>query len=168
MVYKPNRPYVNKKGRLILGDGIKKRLKTKQRGKGLVAILGPIVKVVSFLFSSGKKRYGKKKQNCYGKTRYAKTRKITYGRTFYVWYKRTKRANLLANIRLERVYRQWAAPRSWGRPQSRQVADANQQGQEIGDFFRVAKKIAKKKIAQNIGKKHLNICQTFMKICQEK
>ena len=27
MVYKPNRPYVNKKGQLILGDGIKKRLK---------------------------------------------------------------------------------------------------------------------------------------------
>ena len=24
MVYKPNRPYVNKKGRLIIGDGIKK------------------------------------------------------------------------------------------------------------------------------------------------
>ena len=27
MVYKPNRPYVNKKGRLILGDGIKKKIK---------------------------------------------------------------------------------------------------------------------------------------------
>ena len=30
MVYKPNRPYVNKKGQLTLGDGIKKRLKTKR------------------------------------------------------------------------------------------------------------------------------------------
>ena len=29
MVYKPNKPYINKKGRLILGDGIKKRLKAK-------------------------------------------------------------------------------------------------------------------------------------------
>ena len=29
MVYKPNRPYVNKKGRLILGDGLKKILKPK-------------------------------------------------------------------------------------------------------------------------------------------
>ena len=77
MVYKPNRPYVNKKGRLILGDGIKKRLKTKQKGKGLAAILGPIVKVASALFGSGKKRYGKKKQNRYGKTRCVKTRKIT-------------------------------------------------------------------------------------------
>ena len=77
MVYKPNRPYINKKGRLILDNGIKKRLKTKQKGKGLAAILGPIVKVASALFGYSKKRYGKKKQNRYGKTRYAKTRKIT-------------------------------------------------------------------------------------------
>ena len=32
---------------------------------------------------------------------------------------------------------------------------ANQQGQGIGDFFRVAKKIAKSKIACNIGNKAL-------------
>ena len=44
MVYKPNRLYVNKKGRLLLGDRIKKILKTKRKGKGLAAILGPIVK----------------------------------------------------------------------------------------------------------------------------
>ena len=54
MVYKLNRPYINKKGRLIVGDGIKKRLKTKQKGEGLAAILGPIVKVASALFGSGK------------------------------------------------------------------------------------------------------------------
>ena len=77
MVYKPNRSYVNKKGKLMLGNKIKKRLKTKQKGKGLAAILGPIVKVLSALFGSSKKRYGKKKQNRYGKTRYVKTRKIT-------------------------------------------------------------------------------------------
>ena len=77
MVYKPNRLYVNKKGRLIIGNGIKKRLKTKEKGEGLAAILGPIVKVASALFGSGRKRYGKKRQNRYGKTRYAKTRKIT-------------------------------------------------------------------------------------------
>ena len=50
MVYKPNRPYVNKKVRLILDNGINKRLKTKQKGEGLAAILGPIVKVTSALF----------------------------------------------------------------------------------------------------------------------
>ena len=78
MVYKPNRPYVNKKGRLILSNGLKKkRLKTKQKGEGLAAILSPIVKAASTLFGSGRKRYGKKRQNRYGKTRYAKTRKIT-------------------------------------------------------------------------------------------
>ena len=75
MVYKPNRPYINKNGRLLLGNGIKKRKKKAKRW-GFGCILGPVVKVVSTLFGSGKKRYGKKKQNCYGKTRYAKTCKI--------------------------------------------------------------------------------------------
>ena len=37
----------------------------------------------------------------------------------------------------------------------RQVAAANQQGQWIGNFFIVAKKIAKSKIACNVGKKAL-------------
>ena len=76
MVYKPNRPYVNKKGRLILGDGIKKRLKTKQRGKGLAAILGLIVKVASALFGSGKKDNARKNRTIMVK-RDTKTRKIT-------------------------------------------------------------------------------------------
>ena len=31
MVYKPNRPYINKKGRLLLGNGIKKRKKKAKR-----------------------------------------------------------------------------------------------------------------------------------------
>ena len=77
MVYKRNRPYVNKKGRLILGHGIKKRLKTKQKDEGLAAILGPIAKVASALFCSGKKRYGKKRQTRDAETRYTKTGKIT-------------------------------------------------------------------------------------------
>ena len=63
MVYQPNRPGVNKRGRLILGNRIKQRLKTKRKGKGLAAILGPIVKVASALLGSGKKRYGKKKES---------------------------------------------------------------------------------------------------------
>ena len=33
------------------------------------------------------------------------------GRTFYARYKRTRRENLPANLRLERVYRQQVAPR---------------------------------------------------------
>ena len=74
------------------------------------------------------------------------------GRTFYARYKRTRCANLPANVRLERVYKQRAAPRGWRR-QPRQVA--NQQGQGIGNFFKMAKKLAKSKIARNIGKKAL-------------
>ena len=65
-------------------------------------------------------------------------------------YKRTRCANLPANVRLERVYRLQAAPRGQ-RQQTRQAP--NQQGQGIGNFFRVAKKIAKSKTARNIGKK---------------
>ena len=76
MVFKPNRPYVNKRGRLILGNSIK-IIKNKTKCEGLAAILGLIVKVAPALFGSGKKRYGKKRQNCDGKSRYTKTCKIT-------------------------------------------------------------------------------------------
>ena len=62
--------------------------------------------------------------------------RLPNGRTFYTWYKR-------------------AAPRGRRRWQPRHVAAANQQGQGIGNFFRVAKTIAKSKIACNIGKKAL-------------
>ena len=77
------------------------------------------------------------------------------GRTFYARYKRTKRTNLPANVRLERVYRQRAAPRGRRRRQSRQAAAVNQQGQGIGNIFRAAKKFAKSKIVHNLGKKSL-------------
>ena len=81
--------------------------------------------------------------------------RLPNGRTFYAQYKRTNRTNLPANVRLERMYRQRAAPRGQRRQQPRKEGAANQQGQGIGDFFRAAKKIAKSKIACNIGKKAL-------------
>ena len=59
--------------------------------------------------------------------------RLPNGRTFYAQYKRTRRANLLANVSLERTYRQRAAPRGQKR-QPTQVA--NQQGQRIGNFLR--------------------------------
>ena len=37
--------------------------------------------------------------------------RLPNGRTFYAQYKRTRRANLPANVRLERVFRQRAVPR---------------------------------------------------------
>ena len=46
MVYKPNRPYVNKKGKLISGNRIKKRLKRKQKGESIAAILGATVNCI--------------------------------------------------------------------------------------------------------------------------
>ena len=51
--------------------------------------------------------------------------RLPKGRTIYARYKRTRRANLPANIELERVYRQWAAPRGQRRRQPRQAAAAN-------------------------------------------
>ena len=73
--------------------------------------------------------------------------RLPNGRTFYARYKRTKHTNLPANVRLERVYRQRAAPRGRRRQQPRQAAAANQQGQGLA--VSVAKKIAKNKIARN-------------------
>ena len=48
--------------------------------------------------------------------------RLPNGRIFYARYKRTRRANLPANVRLKRVYRQRAAPRG-RRQQPRQVAN---------------------------------------------
>ena len=53
------RLYVNKCGRLILGEGQKKIIK-KQKGKGLGVLFLPLGK---------KRKYGKKKQNNYRKMR---------------------------------------------------------------------------------------------------
>ena len=66
------RPSINKRGRLISGEGQKKIIK-KQKGKGLGALLIPLAKAALNVFSSGKKRkHGQKKQNNYGKTRCSK------------------------------------------------------------------------------------------------
>ena len=66
------RPSINKRGRLISGEGQKKFIK-KQKGKGLGVLLIPLAKAGLNIFGSGKKRkHGQKKQNNYGKTRYSK------------------------------------------------------------------------------------------------
>ena len=54
--------------------------------------------------------------------------RLPNGRTFYTRYKRTKYTKLPGNVRLERVYRQRAAPGGQRRRQPAQVAPANQQG----------------------------------------
>ena len=53
------------------------------------------------------------------------------------------------------MYRQQTVPRGRRWQQPTQAAAANQQGQGIDDFLKVAKQIAKSKIAHNIGKKAL-------------
>ena len=53
------------------------------------------------------------------------------------------------------MYRQRAVLRGWRRRQPRQTTAENHQGQGIDDLLRAAKKIAKSKIACNIGKKAL-------------
>ena len=103
MVYKPNRPYVNIKETLTLAARIKKRLKAKQKGGSLAAILDLIVKVASALFGSGKKRYTRKDRIVIVKRDMPKLARLPYGRTFYTQYKRTIHVNLPAKVELERV-----------------------------------------------------------------
>ena len=64
------RPYVNKRGRLMLGEEQKKVLK-KQKGECFSALLFPLAKAALSIFSSGKKTC-KKKQNNYCKRRRSK------------------------------------------------------------------------------------------------
>ena len=70
------------------------------------------------------------------------------GRTFYAKYKRTTRAELPANVLLQRGYRQRAAPRGWRR--------AAQGGRGFKSAFKkvlnFAKKAAKNKTVRNIGR----------------
>ena len=74
------------------------------------------------------------------------------GRTFIAHYKRTTRAHLPANIHLARPYKQRAAPNGKRRRLRVAAAPTAQQGQGIGDIFRFAKQIVKRKAARNFGK----------------
>ena len=71
------------------------------------------------------------------------------GRTFYARYKRATRVDLPANIRLERPYRQRAAPR--GR---RRRVRPGERGfkRAFKKVFNFAKKVSKNKTVRNIGK----------------
>ena len=73
-------------------------------------------------------------------------------RTFLAHYKQTAKAHLPANIHLARPYKQRAVPKEKRRHPRAAAAPHTQQGQGIGDIFRFAKKIAKSKVARNIGK----------------
>ena len=63
----------------------------------------------------------------------------------------TTTAHLPVNIHLPRPYKQHAAPKRKRHLQAA-AAPAAQQGQGIGDIFCFAKKIARSKVACNIGK----------------
>ena len=77
------------------------------------------------------------------------------GRTFYAKYKRKTRAELPANVHLQRAYRQRAAPK--GRRRRRAVG---QHGRGFKSAFKnvfkkgfnIAKKVAKNKSVRNIAK----------------
>ena len=56
-----SRPYINKRGRLILGKGQKSLIK-KQKGEGLGALFIPLAKAALSVFGSGKKGQKKKKK----------------------------------------------------------------------------------------------------------
>ena len=78
------------------------------------------------------------------------------GRTFYAKYKRTTRAELPANVHLQRAYKQRAAPKGRRR---RRVA-VGQRGRGLKNAFKnvfrkgfnITKKVAKNKSVRNIAK----------------
>ena len=63
MVYKPNRPYENKKEKLISGNRIKKRLKRKEKGESVAAILGATVKLHRLFLALVKKDMARKTES---------------------------------------------------------------------------------------------------------
>ena len=83
------------------------------------------------------------------------------GRTFYAKYKRTTRAELPANVHLQRAYRQRAAPK--GRRRRRRAA-VGQRGRGFKSAFKkvfkkgfnIAKKVAKNQSVRNIAKAIIN------------
>ena len=71
------------------------------------------------------------------------------GRTFYARYKRATRADLPANVRLERPYRQRAAPRG----RRRRVRQGGRGFKSaFKKVFNFAKKASKNKAVRNIGR----------------
>ena len=78
------------------------------------------------------------------------------GRTFYMKYKRMTRAELPANVHLQRPYRQRAAPKG----RRRRRAAIRQRGRGFKSAFKnvfkkgfnIAKKVAKNKSVRNIAK----------------
>ena len=72
------------------------------------------------------------------------------GRTFYAKYKRTTRAELPANVHLQRGYRQRAAPRGRRRAAVRQGRRGFKSA--FKKVLNFAKKAAKNKTVRNIGR----------------
>ena len=71
------------------------------------------------------------------------------GRTFYARYKRATRADLPANVRLERPYRQRAAPRGWRRCVRQGGRGFKSAFKKVFNF---ANKVSKNKAVRNIGR----------------
>ena len=86
------------------------------------------------------------------------------GRTFYAKYKRTTRAELPANVHLQRAYRQRAAPKG----RRRRAAVGRQRGRGFKSAFKnvfekgfnIAKKVAKNKSVRNIARAIINEAPT--------
>ena len=82
------------------------------------------------------------------------------GRTFYAKYKRTTRAELPANIHLQRPYKQRAAPRGRRRRRAGQRGRGFKRG--FKKAFNFAKKAAKNKSVRNIGRALLSEVPTAL------
>ena len=112
-----------------------------------------LAKAALSVFSSGKKEYiARRNRLIMVKRDVPKRVTLPNSLTFLARYKRTARVHLPANIHLARSYKERTAPKGKRRRLRAAPAPAAQQGQGTEGIFCFAKKIAKSKVAHNIGK----------------
>ena len=128
----------------MLGKGIK-----KQRGGFIAPIVTALAPTAIELVSKliGGRQNGSKRQNNYGKSANPKRVTLPNRRTFYAKYKRATRADLPANVQLERPFRRRAAPRGRRRR-------FRQGGRGFKSAFKKVINFAKK-VGKNKFQKHL-------------
>ena len=105
-----SRPYVNKRNRLILGEG-KKKKKQQQRGGFIAPIAAALAPVATNLVPNYSGKMAQRYRIVMVKRQNPKRVTLPNGRTFYARYRHATRAELPANVRLNRPYRWRVAPK---------------------------------------------------------
>ena len=144
-----------------------KKIIKKQKDEGIEALFVPLAKAALSVLARGKTvKMAKRNRIIMVKRDVPKRVTPPNGRTFLPRQKRTARANLPANIDLARPCKRRAVPKGKRRRPRAAAAPAAQQQQEM--VFSFCKKIAKNKVARNLGKMVLNSYLSQLKSYPEK